>query len=257
MFKLLFKKAKNKAADHFADVSKTFDIEKRISLIVTFIFLFFGVSLSYSQPLMEIEGNSIYDWGRIDAKGKPLSAKVKIFNKGSDSLIIEAVKPDCGCTQVEIDKYNIEPGGFATLDIKLETNIEGKIIKSIIIRTNSLKAPTQRLVIKAELIHPLGLSSRFLNFGFLQINKETLATVNIRNNTKDKVKIKDIIVDNKDLRINLQKETELLPDGEFKLEAKYTPKDSTILSGKIILKTDSKEMEKVEILLWGRFEREK
>ncbi|MFH1051307.1 MAG: DUF1573 domain-containing protein [bacterium] len=225
--------------------------------ILTIIIILLGYAIAYSQPQIQIEGNDVYDWGKIDPKGKSLTAKVKIFNKGNETLKITEVKPGCGCTTAPLDKNDIEPNGFATLSITLNVSNDGPVQKSIRINSNDPKAPIKHLTLKADIVRPIGLSRKFLNFGNLELDKETQSSVTINNNTNKDIHIKDIITEPKDLVLNINKNSVIKAQKELILEIKYTPKNSNNLSGKVSIKTDNKEMESFEISIWGRFPKEK
>jgi len=214
-------------------------------------------TIANSQPLIQIEGNDVYDWGKVDPKGKPLTAQVKIFNKGNETLKITEVKPGCGCTTAPLDKNDIEPNGFATLSITLNVSNDGPVHKSIRITSNDPKSSTKSLGLKADIVRPIGLSKKFLNFGDLILNKETKSSVIIKNNTNKDILIKEIINDPKELELNIKKNSVIKAQKELILEIKYTPKNSNNLSGKILIKTDNKEMESFEISIFGKFPQEK
>lgn len=224
---------------------------------LSIILLILGYTLAYSQPQINIEGNDVYDWGKINPKDKPLTAKVKIFNKGTDTLKISEVKPGCGCTTAPLDKNNIEPDGFATFTITLNVSNDGPVNKSIRITSNDPKSPTKNFVLKADIVRPIGLSQKFLSLGNLEINKEAISKVTIKNNTNQVIQINEINVEPKELLTNIKKNTKILANKEFILEVKYTPKNTSNISGKITLKTDNKEMENLEISVWGSFPQEK
>lgn len=224
------------------------------NLIIAVISLFLLVQLtSYSQPKIQIQGNDTYDWGKIDPKGVSLKAKVKIYNKGTDTLKISKVKPGCGCTTAPLDKNNIEPNGFATLNITLNVSNDGPVHKSIRITSNDPISPNKNLVLKADIVRPIGLSQRYIGFNSLEIGKEATSEVVIKNNTKKDIKIRDIILNPKDLKVNINKNSKIPANKELTLEVKITPNNSSNISGKITLKTDNKDMESIDILVWGRF----
>jgi hypothetical protein len=218
---------------------------------VSIVVLLLGYMFAYTQPKIHIEGNDVYDWGKIDPKGKPLTAKVKIFNQGTDTLKISEVKPTCGCTTAPLDKNNIEPYGYATLDITLTVSDDGPIHKSIGITSNDTKTPTKNLSLKADIVRPIGLSPRFLSFSNMELNKVTIAKSVITNNTNKTIRIKDVVAEPKELAINIKKNTKILPNKTIMLEVRFTPRTLSFLSGKVTLKTDVKDMEDVEISVAG------
>lgn len=223
------------------------------SIIIILVIL--GYTIAYSQPQIVIEGNDIYNWGKINPQGKPLTAKVKIFNKGNKTLKINKVKPGCGCTTAPLDKNIIEPNGFATLSISLNVSNDGPVKKSINIESNDPKSPTKNLVIKAEIVRPIGLSQKYLNFGKLEINKESLAIISISNNTDKTILIKEIIIEPKEISLNINKNSKILSKKDIILEAKYTPKRSSDLSGRIIIKTNNTEIPTIELPVYGNMKK--
>ncbi|MBM2815211.1 MAG: hypothetical protein HW421_1973 [Ignavibacteria bacterium] len=222
---------------------------KTLSIILNFLIY----SVAFSQPQLQIEGNDVYDWGKIDPKGQPLTAKVKIFNKGNDTLKIIGVQPGCSCTTAPLDKNTIEPKGYATLSITLHVNNDGHIQKPIRISSNDPNTPFKYLMLKADIVRPIGLSQRFINFGNLEINKEAVSKISILNNTNSTIIIKDIIFEPKELEVNIKNNTEIGANKEYILEVKFTPRNIINISGKITLITDYKEMETAEITVWGTF----
>lgn len=223
---------------------------KKLLLLLSLL----SFSIAYTQPQILIEGNDVYDWGKVNPKGKPLTAKVKIYNKGNEVLIISEVKPGCGCTTAPLDKNNIEPNGFATLSITLNINNDGPVTKSIRISSNDPKTPTKNLLLKADIFKPISVFPKYLNFGDLVIAKETIANIQIKNNTNKIITIKDIIKDPTVLVLNIKKNDKINANATLNLLVKYTPDKKANLNGKLVLKTDNKEMDNIEISIFGRFQ---
>jgi hypothetical protein len=143
------------------------------------------------------------------------------------------------------------------LSITLSVNNDGPVYKSISISSNDPKSSTKSLALKADIVRPIGLSKKFLNFGDLELNKETQSSVTIKNNTNKDILFTDIINEPKELELNINKNSVIKAQKELILEIKYTPKNSNNLSGKITIKTDNKEMDSFEISIWGKFPQEK
>jgi hypothetical protein len=219
------------------------------------IFVLMLVFLSYcnvlSQPKLVIDGGDTYDWGKINPKGAPLSAKIKIFNKGNKTLNISEVKPGCGCTTAPLDKNVIQPKEFATLSVSLNVHNDGPVTKSISIKSNDPQSPNKNLFIKADIMNSISVSQKFISFSNMTIGKESAATVTIKNNTNKPIKITDVIAEPSKLKLNIKKKSILPVNKEFILEAKYIPDNSKNLTGKISIKTDNKEMGNIDISVWG------
>lgn len=208
-------------------------------------------SSCFSQPKLEIEGGDTYDWGKINPKGQPLTAKIKFFNRGTDTLKITEVKPGCGCTTAPLDKTNIEPGGFATLSVTLKVSSDGAVSKSITIRSNDQQAPVKYLILKAEITSPIGLSVPYIAMTNMNLDQETISKIIIKNNTNKIVKMDSVIIHPKELLVNIKKGTKIPANSEITLEAKYTPKEAKNMQGKIAIYTNSPEQKMLDISVWG------
>ncbi|MEI6090784.1 MAG: DUF1573 domain-containing protein [bacterium] len=222
----------------------------RISLVML-LALVFLTSSCFSQPKLEIEGGDTYDWGKINPKGQPLTAQIKFFNRGTDTLKITEVKPGCGCTTAPLDKNNIEPGGFATLSVTLKVSSDGPVSKSITIRSNDQAFPVKYLILKAEITSPIGLSVPYIAMTNMNLNQETISKITIKNNTAKIVKMDSVIIEPKGLLVNIKKGTKIPANSEISLEVKFTPKEAKNMQGKISIYTNSAEQKKVDISVWG------
>lgn len=72
---------------------------------------------------MEAEHDT-YDFGKI-TQGDVVKHKFIIKNTGENNLVLENVKPSCGCTAIEWPREPIAPG--ATAEIEAQFNSTGKI----------------------------------------------------------------------------------------------------------------------------------
>jgi len=100
-----------------------------------------------AAPKMVI-AESIKDFGSVP-KGDPISYDFAIRNEGKADLVIDSVKPSCGCTVADFTKV-IKPGETGKATLKVETkNFEGPITKSATVTSNDPTTPTTTLVIKA------------------------------------------------------------------------------------------------------------
>jgi hypothetical protein len=91
----------------------------------------------------------ILDQGEV-AKGEVVEANFKLVNEGTETLVVKAVRPTCGCTVADFDR-EIQPGGEGWIKAKLDTeDFSGPVSKSILIMTNDPDEPTVTVVIKAD-----------------------------------------------------------------------------------------------------------
>ena len=215
-----------------------------------------SITSCIAQPKLEIENGGKYDWGKVKAANSPLKAKMKLFNRGNDTLKIKEVKPGCGCTTAPLDKNNIEPGGFATLDISLNVGASsGPISKVINVESNDPTESRKVINLVADIYRPLiFFPSQYLNFGAMKIGEESIAKVVINNKSEKPVKITKIDFSPTNIKFTV-KEGDVIPvNGDITLEVKHTPSVAGPLSVRITLYTDCPEAESVTVTGSGRVE---
>lgn len=212
--------------------------------IIALAILFVGISSAFSQPKLEIVGGNEYNWGKVKASDSPLKTKIKIKNTGNQLLKIHSVKPSCGCTTAPLDKDQIKPGEFATLDITLNAPKDaGSFTKPVTITSNDPQNDKIDLVLKGNLVLPLKVFPKFLNMGYVEPNKQALAKIVLSNNIDSKIKILKVSSDLDGLKINLKDGMFLAPKSDFTIEATYSGKQVGKISGNITIKTDNKDQE--------------
>jgi hypothetical protein len=100
-------------------------------------------------PKLTFEETS-YDFGSLK-KNAVASTEFVFTNTGKESLNIRALKPNCGCTIIKLEKYDYAPGESGKIEVRFDaTGRKGSQQKSIVIFSNDPSAPTQRLTIKAR-----------------------------------------------------------------------------------------------------------
>ncbi|MCX7736669.1 MAG: DUF1573 domain-containing protein [Candidatus Kapabacteria bacterium] len=222
---------------------------------ITILLLSLGLlwTNSFSQPKLEMEGGKVYDWGDVKLKDSPLKAKIKIYNKGNEKLKIYKVKPACGCTTAPLDKEEIEPGDYATLDVTLNLgNHSGLFIRHINITSNAPDNSPLNYQLKCNIIVPIKyFPSQYISFGMMELNKEATAKVVLTNSTDTTITIKNVIFSPENMIVNLKNDTQIPPKGSIDVEAKYLPKSSEPVIGWIRFQTDNPEITEAEITIRG------
>jgi hypothetical protein len=90
-----------------------------------------------------------FDFGRVLPQ-RTLSKQFAIRNFGSADLALEKVTTTCGCTAALLDEKVVKPGGRATLRVTFETrHYEGKVRRSVLIKSNDPQHPTTELKLEA------------------------------------------------------------------------------------------------------------
>lgn len=92
-----------------------------------------------------------HNFGEV-IKGSPVSHTFKFTNNGTEDLLIENVKPACGCTTKDYTKEAVAPGesGFVTLTYNAAK--AGVFNKSASVMSNSEEAPLLVLAFKGEVV---------------------------------------------------------------------------------------------------------
>lgn len=91
-----------------------------------------------SRVLTEVQWlDSSKNFGRI-TEGQKLSVSFRFRNSGPAPLVIESVKPSCGCTVADYPKQPIPPGGEGEITGEFDSNgREGLQQKEITVMSNT------------------------------------------------------------------------------------------------------------------------
>ena len=99
-----------------------------------------------------------YDFHNIEQGTKAIHDFL-IQNVGTDTLVISATRPSCGCTAAVLDAKDnrIPPGGSSRLKVTFDANNkpEGPIIKSVTIISNSKTNPDAMVRIQGRVVKSL------------------------------------------------------------------------------------------------------
>ncbi len=218
----------------------------------TFVLFFCAINIALAGPKLEIEGGNTYDWGIVKPDQSPLKAKIKLWNKGDATLEIKNVKPGCGCTTAPLDKNILQPGEYATLDVSLNiSSYNGDVTKSISIFTNQEENDHVVLFIKANVARPVNVFPTYLAFSRLFVGEESTAKVVLTNNTEKPIKVNDIKISDQRIKLSLKNGDILAPKQPVSVDAFFTPDAPGRLDFNVVIETDSKEANKIEIRGWG------
>ena len=105
-----------------------------------------------------------YDFGEIKQQEK-VKYIFNFRNDGDGLLVIDKVKPSCGCTGTLLSAKEIQPGGKGEIEVTFNSGRKsGKKKKSIYVYANDPQSPTTRLYISANIIVPVEVNPRQLNW---------------------------------------------------------------------------------------------
>jgi hypothetical protein len=131
---------------------------KRIQLIFLFLALIIHFNaLPYSDPGKNADARASinwkvtsYDFGKIE-QNIPVTIEFEFENNSLVPLIINYVRPTCGCTVADYPKEPVQPGKSSRITINYNARNLGHFTKSVIVSSNASEGDTQ-LVITGEVI---------------------------------------------------------------------------------------------------------
>ncbi len=132
---------------------------KILALIVFITGIFFcGFAIENILPVNDGETKASIEWketthdfGKI-IKNKPVSVEFEFKNNSLVPLVINYVRPSCGCTVADYPKEPVKPGKTAVITVGFNAKSPGHFTKSIIVGSNATEGNTT-LFIKGEVVN--------------------------------------------------------------------------------------------------------
>lgn len=97
-----------------------------------------AAAICWPQAVLQLE-RDVIDFGAIEYNSEVLDS-LKVYNSGTDSLVIISVVADCGCTVPAYSEDPIAPNDSGTISVRFKSNgrSPGSFRKAIRIKSNSL-----------------------------------------------------------------------------------------------------------------------
>ena len=89
-----------------------------------------------------------HDFGKIP-QNEAISYEFTFTNVGTEPIIINEVKPSCGCSVAEFTKTPVKPGDSGKIKVTYDAKVKQPFTKNFTIRSNT-KTPVKTLYIKGE-----------------------------------------------------------------------------------------------------------
>lgn len=217
---------------------------QRLAVVAMAITLCAG-SLFAQGGKVEVEGGDTYNWGTLPP-GK-LKAELTVRNVGVGTLVIDTVRPSCGCTTSPIDRKVLEPGETATVHVTLDASYrKGHLEKSVTIVSNDSTTPYHFVRLIAEIkptLTVLPTTNFILTNGQVGVEAAT-ASVTIQNTSDEPQTVQPPKVrpgGNVDIRFDMDKPRTLAPGESLELSANVTPKDARTIIGSVTIETTAPE----------------
>ena len=224
---------------------------KNITLVISLIIIFAVTAIA--QPKLEIIGGDVYDWGEITPNDSPLNAKILLKNSGSDTLHITKVKPTCGCTTAPLSKDKLAPGEVADLNVSLRISSSSKnVTKTVHIYSDDPESSKKTLFLKANVHRPIDVLPRnYFRFVEMTVGNESVASVDILNNTKEDIVFSEIQTKPAGLAVDLKKGDIIKPGERKTVTAKVSPEKTGYFSCQVIINTSYEDVPELKIQGYG------
>jgi hypothetical protein len=206
--------------------------------------------LTGPPPVVKID-EMTYDFGKLIG-ADAVTHTFKLKNVGEGPLTIESVQPQCGCTTTGVWAKTVPPGGTWELPISLRVaGAEGRLVKTITVRTNDPKLREFRYTITGECRARFAFKPwRQFQFGKCERDAVTTKTVTVTNQMDKPIVIKSATVDSKSFKVELR---ELKAGQEYEIDVSTVPPlNEGFTQGKVTLETDCKEEPKMEMWVFAQ-----
>lgn len=139
-------------------------------------------------PVVRLDPPSL-DFGTL-AQGEIREAQVAIHNDGTETLAIQKIESDCGCTVAQAPDSLIAPGGVTQLHVSFQTRtFSGSVTKNIFLTTNDPASPRATLTLKAFIRAQVSIRPASIDFGAVPAGETRRETVTIKAAAADTLRI--------------------------------------------------------------------
>jgi len=231
------------------------------SLISAFVMtlLVFTLQAQNQGPVIKFD-KTTHDFGSIKEQDGPVTHNFMFTNTGNAPLVVQGVRPSCGCTSRDWTREPVLPGkqGFvkATFDPR---NRPGAFNKSLTVTSNA-NPSVMRIYIKGSVVpkpktpadeYPTAMGGirvkyRSFNFGKLTTEKPVTKNFAVYNSTDQPITFLDEMTLPAHIKIAVKPKT-LAAKKIGAIQVTYDPKqknDLGFLSDRVVLQTDEKEKSK-------------
>ncbi len=246
------------------------------NVVIAFAFAALASVAASAQAKLEIVGGETYDWGKVKPPTEGyLEAEIKMKNVGNKPLKITEVRPGCGCTKTDPDKFELAPGEVSTMKVKLNIapSQAGAIQKNITVswadlagnkaladfRANGTPIPANAdtnvtagyIWLKADVQRAIMMSpAPYFSFNDLRLGKEGTAKIELTNNSDSDIILSDWTTEG-GIVCNFATRTTVKPGQKIEIIARVVPSTKGNFSGGVKVKTSHPETPELDIKAYG------
>ncbi len=209
----------------------------------------FCLSQLVAQPKIQIVEGTQLNFGEV-YHGNKAEKVITIKNVGSDTLRINDIHAQCGCTAAlmsDADK-RLGPNQTGKLSIAFNTaSYSGPVSKQVYITSNDTSNPKVTITFTTNVLEVLGFEPKLLSFDNMKVDSAYSKIVTIANpSPKEAVKILSVETKSPMLKLALMK-NQLMPGEKTQLEATFKPDKSGTFQGTVDFTTDNAANPKISI----------
>lgn len=144
-----------------------------------------------TSPRIKFDAD-VYNFGKV-AAGEPIQHTFIVSNTGNATLIINNVRPGCGCTTAGVWTREIEPGKTGVIPIQIASGgLRGTVEKQVTVSSNDKLQAAATLRLRGTIWKPIEMTPVF---AWLHVNpassSNTSTVIHISNKTDQKVTLSE------------------------------------------------------------------
>lgn len=206
-----------------------------------------------AQPKLSIGNDKPQDFGDVNL-GSKLTHEVFVKNIGKDTLHIDNVKAQCGCTATLLSNNTVPPRDSAKLTVTFNSaNYQpGKVTKHVYITSNDTTAnKTYTLEFIADVITPLMVDPGFFSYPNAKVDSVYSKSLTLTNKSKSVISIDSLTGNTEQITFKVGKTT-LQPGEQTTIEGVLHPVKAGSYQGIFSLHTNIPDQKKMDIryLAW-------
>lgn len=219
----------------------------KLTISACFLVLFALAASAIAQPKITVVTGNTINMGSVYS-GEIVEKVALIKNTGTDTLRIENVKAQCGCTATLLSEKVLAPNDTGRLSISFNTTgRNGHSSKQVYVTSNDPQNPKLTITFSADVKNVLDILPKVVTFDNSKLDSVYTKSVKITNPSEtEAINILGVESDLPIVKTELMK-TKLMPGEQTELQVTISPDKAGTVNGKIALMTDNKRQAKFDI----------
>jgi len=193
------------------------------------------------------------NFGRVKKKDESIKY-ILLIGRDKEKAKIISTRSNNKFVKVDINHSGFEGDKNKKIKITVLSGMNlGRFREKVIIYTDHKRIKKLETYVTGEIIGDIVISPQYLYFGEMIHGKEQVRTIRMKSTSDDPFRVLDIKSTISEIQTILEKVKE---GKEYRVKVVLTQKfNKDLLKGKIIIKTNIKDQEKIEVKVLGRMNR--